>query len=185
MEEQEMVVLVDEEDSEVGTMEKLQAHVEGRLHRALSVFLFNGRGQMLLQRRALSKYHSGGLWTNTCCSHPRPGEDPLDASQRRLGEEMGVESELGKIFDFVYRAHLDKGLVEHEFDHVFVGAFHGEPVLNPAEAMDWRWADAEEIERDVEQHPENYTAWFKMIFKRVFAQRSLPDQPSLVRNVEK
>lgn len=184
--ENETVVLVDEQDRALGSMEKLRAHEEGRLHRALSVFLFNDTDQMLLQRRALDKYHSGGLWTNTCCSHPRPGEEPFEASTRRLREEMGVESDLVKIFDFVYWARLDHNLIEHELDHVFIGFFNGEPVANPSEAMDWKWADEDMIEADVAQHPEKYTVWFRMIFKKVFeSQRSFPDQPSLVRRVEK
>src|SRR5690349_7536217 len=121
--EEESVVLVDESDGELGTMGKMQAHLEGRLHRAISIFLFNDHGQMLLQQRAFSKYHSGGLWTNTCCSHPRLGESNANAAHRRLFEEMGIRSELGHAFHFTYKAALDKGLSEHEFDHVFIGKF--------------------------------------------------------------
>ncbi|MBS0604059.1 MAG: isopentenyl-diphosphate Delta-isomerase [Verrucomicrobia bacterium] len=167
MAEEERVVLVDEFDNEIGQSGKLQAHIEGKLHRAISVFLFNDKGQMLLQQRALSKYHSGGLWTNTCCSHPRPGESNLDAAERRLGEEMGIRCKLEKVFDFTYKAYLDKNLTEYEFDHVFFGKFNDEPQLNPDEASDWKWIGLEDLERDVAIHPERYTAWFKIILKRV------------------
>lgn len=176
---EERVVLVDEFDQEIGTAEKLAAHVEGKLHRAISVFLFNDRGQMLLQQRAFSKYHSGGLWSNTCCSHPRPGEIPLDAAQRRLFDEMGVRCELEKILEFTYKADMGENLIEHEFDHVFVGRFNGIPILNPDEACAWKWIDPDELERDVSEHPESYTVWFKIIY------RNFPDQPSFVRSVEK
>jgi len=167
MTEEEMVVLVDEQDRPIGLQEKLQAHVEGRLHRAISVFLFNDKGEMLLQRRSFSKYHSGGLWTNACCSHPRAGEELQAAATRRLKEEMGIEVSVEKVFDFIYQVSLEKGLTEHEFDHVFVGIFNEEPVLNLDEADDWKWISPEELELDVTKHPENYTAWFKMIFKKV------------------
>ncbi len=164
---EERVVLVDAFDHEIGTAEKLAAHVEGKLHRAISVFLFNDRGQMLLQQRAFSKYHSGGQWSNTCCSHPRPGELPLDAALRRLSEEMGVRCELEKILEFIYKAYLDKNLIEHEFDHVFIGRFNGTPNLNPDEVCAWKWIDPDELERDVSENPEGYTAWFKIILQKV------------------
>lgn len=160
---EERVVLVDREDREIGTMEKMAAHAEGRLHRAISVFLFNEKGEMLLQQRAFSKYHSGGLWTNACCSHPRPSEAPLAAAVRRLKEEMGIASELVKVCDFIYEAKLDKGMTEHEFDHVFVGKFEGEPVLNPEEAADWKWIGIQELNEDIQKNPNAYTVWFKIV----------------------
>ena len=159
---EEMVVLVDEQDNEIGLMGKMAAHREGRLHRAISIFLFNDQGQMLLQQRAFSKYHSGGLWSNTCCSHPRQNESILDAAHRRLFEEMGIRCELKKAFDFIYKVELDKGLTEHEFDHVLVGKYNGEPVLNHDEAASWKWVDVDLLVKDVDINPENYTAWFKI-----------------------
>lgn len=160
---EEMVVLVDEDDKEVGLKEKLAAHRDGNMHRAISVFLLNNQGELLLQRRAFSKYHSGGLWTNTCCGHPRPGELPLDAAKRRLFEEMGIFSDLEKIFSFTYKATVDKNLIEHEFDHVFVKKFNGEPTPNSDEAAGWKWVSFEELKKNIEQCPEDYTAWFKII----------------------
>lgn len=162
---EEQVILVDALDREIGLEEKMQAHREGKLHRAISVFLFNDAGQMLLQQRALSKYHSGGQWSNACCSHPRQGETLLAAATRRLGEELGVHCELEKVFEFTYRVDLDQGLTEHEYDHVFVGRFNGSPRLNPDEACAWKWIDIDELEEDVLLHPERYTAWFKIIVK--------------------
>ncbi len=159
----EEVILVDLEDKPTGIGEKLSVHLEGKLHRAISVFLFNSKGELLLQRRALGKYHSGGLWTNTCCSHPRPGEKTLDAAKRRLFEEMGIQCELKKAFDFVYLAELDHGLIEYEFDHVFVGAFDGEPQLNPDEALGFRWRNLQQIGKDIETNPSHFTVWFKEI----------------------
>jgi len=171
---EERVVLVDEFDQEMGTLGKLEAHVEGKLHRAISVFLFNDAGEMLLQQRALSKYHSGGLWSNACCSHPRPGELPLDAAERRLFEEMGIHCELEKVLEFTYRAVLDQGLTEHEFDHVFVGRFNAEPRPRPEEVCAWKWIDAETLEKEAASNPENYTAWFKIVLKQILSQFPRP-----------
>lgn len=162
---EEFVVLVDEIDREIGTKEKLAAHVAGDRHRAVSVFLLNDKGEMMLQQRALSKYHSGGLWTNTCCGHPRPGESPFEAANRRLFEEMGIRCNLKKKFDFTYKALLDKNLFEHEFDHVFAGEFNGSPQLNPMEAMNWKWIDLETLQKEIETNPEKYTIWFKIILE--------------------
>ena len=159
----EQVVLVDEADAETGTLEKLQAHVEGRLHRALSVFVFNADGDVLLQRRAASKYHSGGQWTNTCCSHPRPGEPVAAAARRRLREEMGFECDLAPAFAFTYRAEVGGGLVEHELDHVFVGRWEGAPAPDPDEVDGWRWASLDDLARDAAAHPDAYTPWLRMI----------------------
>jgi isopentenyl-diphosphate Delta-isomerase len=160
MEEEEKVVLVDPDDNPIGTAPKLQAHLEGRLHRAISVFVFNDRGEMLLQRRAESKYHSGGLWSNTCCSHPRPGEETIAAADRRLREEMGFQTPLEAAFTFLYRAELEAGLVENELDHVFVGTTDAEPMPDPREVDAWRWIDPTDLRRELAEHPETFTAWF-------------------------
>ncbi len=166
----ENVILVDEQDNEIGVEEKLQAHLSGKLHRAISVFLFNDKGELLLQQRAYSKYHSGGLWSNTCCGHPRPGETPLQASQRRLEEEMGIRSELEKRFHFIYKALLDNQITEYEFDHVFVGRFEGEAKPDPQEARAWKWVEASLLEKEVALFPERYTFWFKLLWQRVANQ---------------
>lgn len=162
----EQVVLVDEQDNELGLMEKMEAHEKALLHRAFSVFVFNTKGQLMIQQRALHKYHSGGLWTNTCCSHPRQGETVIDAGKRRLQEEMGFSCELEKTFDFIYKAKLDKGLTEHEFDHVMIGAYNDEPNINPAEVASWKWIEMEGLKNDIKNHPEKYTEWFKIIFDK-------------------
>ena len=161
----EHVVLVDEADRELGTAEKLSVHRDGRLHRAVSVFLFDGHGRWLLQRRADGKYHSPGLWSNTACTHPRPGELPEAAASRRLGEEMGVRCALRPAFARVYRAELDgpEPLVEHELDHVFVGRFDGEPVPAAAEVSGWRWVEADVLRADLGARPERYTPWFRLL----------------------
>jgi isopentenyl-diphosphate Delta-isomerase len=156
----EQVVLVDVSDNEVGTMEKLQAHVEGVLHRAISVFIFNGRGELLLQQRAAGKYHSALQWTNTCCSHPRPGEEPLAAANRRLREEMGIVCELTPAFTFVYKAAFSNGLTEHEFDHVFIGHYEGDIIPDADEVADWKYMSKEEIMQSIAEEPETFTPWF-------------------------
>ena len=140
----DFVVLVDNKDRELGTMEKMEAHEKGLLHRAFSVFLFNKKGEMLLQRRALDKYHSAGLWTNACCSHPKPDEEVQSAANRRLGEELGISAELNHQFSFYYKSDYENGLSEHELDHVFFGNFDEEPQLNPEEAMDWKYMAMDE-----------------------------------------
>lgn len=162
----EYVILVDERDEEVGVQEKLQAHREGTLHRAFSVFVFNAEGDLLLQQRQRDKYHSGGLWSNTCCSHPRPGEPVETAARRRLQEEMGFQCDVQHLFGFVYRAALD-GVVEHEYDHVFVGRYDGDPVPDEAEVAGWRWAAPAPLQKDVARHPERYTYWFRQALGRV------------------
>jgi isopentenyl-diphosphate Delta-isomerase len=161
----EHVILVDREDNPLGLMEKMEAHEKGLLHRAFSVFVTNDKGEVLLQKRAESKYHSGGLWTNTCCSHPRDGEDILDAGKRRLQEEMGFVVELTYAYAFIYRAELDKGMTEHEYDHVMTGVFNGEPNPNPEEVGDWKFIAWDDLLEDMTQHPENYTAWFRIIMQ--------------------
>lgn len=162
----EQVVLVSENDEPIGVEEKLRAHQLGALHRAFSVFVFNASGQLLLQRRALTKYHSRGLWSNTCCGHPRPGETVEKASRRRLNEEMGFDSELRKLFHFVYHARLEDGLVEHEYDHVLVGHFDGIPEADLTEVAEWKWVEVATLRADLEEHPERYTYWFRLSFDR-------------------
>ena len=158
------VVLVDKSGNQIGLMPKLEAHQKGILHRAFSIFLFNSKNQILLQKRSLMKYHSAGLWTNTCCSHPRDGEDIIDAGKRRLYEEMGIKTELKKEFEFTYNAVLENGLTEHEFDHVLIGNFNGTPILNKDEVEDWKWMSLEEIEKDINENQEDYTVWFVIAF---------------------
>lgn len=159
---EEKIILVDENDKEIGSGEKLKVHREGKIHRAFSVFIFNSRRELMLQERARSKYHSGGLWTNTCCSHPRVGEKIENAIHRRLRDEMGFDCEVKEIFSFIYKVKLDHGLWEHEFDHVFVGRFDGEPKINPEEADSWKWIDLNKIEKDISENPKKYTEWFKI-----------------------
>ena len=160
----ENVILVDEKDNQVGLMPKLEAHQKGLLHRAFSVFIFNSDYKLLLQKRASSKYHSGGLWTNTCCSHPRDGEDIIDAANRRLNEEMGIKTSLRKVFDFIYTAELDNNLIENEFDHVFYGVYDIDPIINKDEAEDFKWVDIETLKNDIENNKDQYTVWFKIAF---------------------
>jgi len=162
---EEKVILVDKNDNQVGLMPKLEAHEKGVLHRAFSIFIFNSKYELLLQKRASSKYHSGGLWTNTCCSHPREGEDILDAANRRLDEEMGITTSLRKVYDFIYKAELDNQLTEHEFDHVFYGVFDNDPTLNKDEAEDFKWVDMETLNNDIIKNEDNYTVWFKIAFE--------------------
>jgi isopentenyl-diphosphate Delta-isomerase len=171
--EEEYVVLVDEQDNELGVREKLAAHRNGgQLHRAFSVFLFHPDGRMLLQRRAWEKYHFGGRWTNACCSHPRPGEATRDAATRRLREELGIETELTELFAFVYQADdPDSGLSEYEYDHVFVGEFEGELCPSPDEVADVVYVGVEALERDIENYPERYTPWFRIALERVTEAR--------------
>ncbi|GAB5419011.1 MAG: isopentenyl-diphosphate Delta-isomerase [Crocinitomicaceae bacterium] len=163
----EYVILVDKKDQEIGSMEKMEAHEKGLLHRAFSIFLFNNKNELLLQQRAHSKYHSGGLWTNTCCSHPRKGETVLEASNRRLMEEMGITAEMNPSFSFIYKSELDNELTEHEFDHVVLGTFNGEPKINPEEVAAWKYMSMDAIEKDMKANPENYTSWFRIVFDEV------------------
>lgn len=158
----EVVVLVDEHDREVGVAPKLQAHERGLLHRAFSVFVLNARGEVLLQRRADGKYHSAGLWTNTACGHPRPGEPVAAAARRRLAEEMGIDCTLLPVGRLVYRAEVGGGLVEHELDHLFHGRHDAAPSPDPAEVGDWRWVRVETAVGDAREHPERYTPWFAL-----------------------
>ncbi len=156
------VVLVNTYDETIGTMEKMEAHKKPHLHRAFSIFIFNEQNEMLLQRRALTKYHSGGLWTNACCSHPYPGESVEDAAKRRLMEELGIRTPLKKAFDFIYQAEFDNGLFEHEFDHVFVGTYQGALSPDPCEVSDYCYRSLEQIKQDLSRSPAAFTPWFKI-----------------------
>ena len=166
----EHVILVNEQDEMTGTMEKHEAHRKGVLHRAFSVFRFDAEGRLLLQQRAAGKYHSASLWTNTCCSHPRPGEDTAVAAVRRLQEEMGLHAALEHRFAFIYRAEVGHGLIEHELDHVFFGQAHATPNPDPTEAQDWRYVDMVALSAELEAHPERFTAWLRICWPQVHKQ---------------
>jgi isopentenyl-diphosphate Delta-isomerase len=158
------VILVNESDEQIGTMEKIEAHQKALLHRAFSVFIFNSKGEMLLQQRAENKYHSPGLWTNACCSHPAPGEDTQKAAERRLREELGFNTGLKKAFSFTYRSDFDNGLTEHEYDHVFTGTYDGAIQPDREEVKDYCFKPMEEIAEALKQQPEKFTSWFRIAF---------------------
>ncbi|MDT0554370.1 isopentenyl-diphosphate Delta-isomerase [Patiriisocius hiemis] len=164
----ELVILVNEQDEQIGLMEKIEAHEKALLHRAFSVFIFNNKNELMLQQRALHKYHSPGLWTNTCCSHQREGETNLQAGKRRLQEEMGFKTDLKETTSFIYKAPFDNGLTEHEYDHILVGAYEDEPVINTDEVADWKWMPLEDVKKDIKNQPELYTEWFKIIFDKFY-----------------
>lgn len=166
----EQVVLVDEQDREIGAMEKMEAHRVGKLHRAFSVLVFNSKGESLIQQRAASKYHSAGLWTNACCSHPRPGESIQSAARRRLQEEMGIQADPTFAYKFIYRIQLDDQLTEHEFDHVFKATYDGAPVMDPAEVQNWKFVAIDELLKDVARSPQKYTYWFRLILRREYPE---------------
>lgn len=170
---EEQVILVNENDEQIGLMPKMEAHEKAVLHRAFSVFVFNDKNELMLQQRALDKYHSPGLWTNTCCSHQRDGETNIKAGKRRLQEEMGFVTELEESISFIYKAPFDNGLTEHEYDHVLLGKFNDSPVINPEEVADWKWMPLEEVKNDIDKHPEDYTAWFKIIFQKFYEHINL------------
>lgn len=169
----EQVILVDADDNELGVAEKMKAHRDGLLHRAFSVFLFNEAGEMLLQRRARTKYHSRGLWANACCSHPRPGEDVSAAARRRIQEELRIECPIEPAFSFVYQANVGGGLREHELDHVVVGHFEGDPSPDPDEVEDWKWVGPDELLCDVARNPDAYAVWFKIALPRLLEAASV------------
>jgi isopentenyl-diphosphate delta-isomerase type 1 len=171
--QEERVILVNEADEAIGTMEKMEAHEKAVLHRAFSVFVFDTHGRMLLQRRAMSKYHSGGLWTNSCCSHPREGETTLEAAHRRLQEEMGFDCPLEARFNFIYRAELDQGLTEYELDHVFTGIHEGEIHLNTVEVMEYRYISWADLDAELTEDASQYTEWFKIALPEVRKQLSV------------
>ena len=165
---EEQVVLVDEKDNQIGLMAKMEAHEKAVLHRAFSVFIFNKKGELMLQQRAASKYHSPLLWTNTCCSHQRDGETNLQAGKRRLYEEMGFVTEIKEVFSFIYKAPFDNGLTEHELDHVMIGSFEDGPKINKEEVESYKWMTLPDVKNDMEKNPQEYTAWFKIIFDKSF-----------------
>ena len=171
MDTQEQVIYVDEHDREIGKGGKLEAHQKGILHRAISIFVFNAKGELMLQKRAKGKYHSAGLWSNTCCSHPRPGEDVVAAAHRRLKEEMGSDCELTNVHHLLYRTEFPNGLVEHEYDHMLIGESEVIPKLNPEEAEDWKWMSPEAIKKDIVVHPEQYSYWFLLALKDILKKR--------------
>ncbi len=162
----DLVITVDENDVQTGTMRKLQAHQEGVLHRAFSIFLLNDKDELLLQQRADSKYHSGGLWTNTCCSHPMPGEEIHVAAARRLKEEMGITTPLQHVFSFTYKADVGGGLTEHEFDHVFIGRYYGDNTPDPEEVKAQKYLSLDKVAEWIQQEPAKFTEWMKIIFRR-------------------
>ncbi|MGB0891331.1 MAG: isopentenyl-diphosphate Delta-isomerase [Flavobacteriaceae bacterium] len=165
---EEHVILVDENDNPIGLMEKMEAHEKAVLHRAFSVFIFNKKGELMLQQRAASKYHSPLLWTNTCCSHQRDGETNLEAGKRRLQEEMGFVTEIEEVFSFIYKAPFSNGLTEHELDHVMIGYYDDIPAINKEEVEAYKWMPLIEVKNDIEKNPQEYTEWFKIIFDESF-----------------
>lgn len=165
---EENVILVNKNDEPIGLMPKLEAHQKALLHRAFSVFILNDKNEIMLQQRAHQKYHSPLLWTNTCCSHQRDGENNIEAGSRRLFEEMGFKTDLKELFHFIYKAPFDNGLTEHELDHVLIGYFNDNPKINPEEVENWKWMKIEDVKIDIEKQPEIYTVWFKIIFDEFY-----------------
>lgn len=163
------IILVNENDEEIGYGEKMAVHKAAQLHRAFSIFVLNSKNELMLQKRAHHKYHSGGLWTNTCCSHPLKGEDQEITIHNRLVEEMGFDTSLKKLFYFTYKAELENGLTEYELDHVYLGRFEGEPKPNPEEVCDWKWMDIEEFKTDLKDNPQNYTYWVNYAFEEFYS----------------
>lgn len=159
------VILVDEHDTEIGVKEKIKAHELGKLHRAFSIFIFNSKKELLLQKRSDNKYHSPGLWSNTCCSHPQPNKDLIEEAEKRLKEEMGISCKLEKSFSFIYKVKFDNGLTEHEHDHIFIGEYNDDPKPNEEEVSDWKWLSLAELKQDVSDNPSKYTYWLKEILK--------------------
>ncbi len=170
---EEQVILVDKSDNQIGLMNKQEAHVKGVLHRAFSIFIFNTKNELLVQQRAFEKYHSAGLWTNTCCSHPRRGESLLDAANRRLDEEMGMKCDLRKSFDFIYKANMPNQLIEHEYDHVFFGFSDDNPIINLEEVANFKYMALNDLEIDIAENSHLYTEWFKICFNEVLKRVKL------------
>ena len=166
---EELVILVDKNDTQIGLMPKMEAHEKGILHRAFSVFVLNDDGALMLQQRALHKYHSPGLWTNTCCSHQRDGESNIQAGIRRLQEEMSFVTDLTHATSFIYKAPFDNGLTEHELDHIMLGNYSGAPVINQDEVAAWKWMAVEDVKADIKANPDQYTVWFKIIFDKFYS----------------
>jgi len=176
---EEHVILVDENDQVLGTMPKMEAHLQNKLHRAFSVFIFNSNNELLIHQRAADKYHSANLWTNTCCSHQRPNENNIEAAERRLEEEMGMQAEnLVDKFHFIYQVKLENDLYEHELDHVLVGVSNEDPNPNPNEAQDYRWINVDDLKKEIEQKPEDFTFWFKKIIAE-YSESLFPEYESL------
>lgn len=175
---EEHVILVNENDEQIGTMPKMEAHEKALLHRAFSVFVFNDQNELMLQQRASQKYHSPNLWTNTCCSHQRVGEANIEAGKRRLQEEMGFVTELKDTVSFIYKAPFDNGLTEHEFDHILVGHYNDNPKINSEEVSNWKWMNLEAVKTDMQQQPTIYTAWFKIIFDKYYEHINLKTNES-------
>ncbi len=170
---EEQVILVDTNDQPIGLMPKMEAHEKGVLHRAFSVFILNDKGKLMLQQRAFHKYHSPGLWTNTCCSHQRDGETNIAAGKRRLQEEMGFVTDLREVTSFIYKAPFNNGLTEHELDHIMIGKFNDTPNINPEEVADWRWMPVDAVRENIQNQPENYTVWFIIVFEKFYEQIKL------------
>lgn len=172
----EQVILVNSNDKEIGKEEKMKAHRKGLLHRAFSVFVFNKKGELLLQRRALTKYHTPGLWANTCCSHQRLGEQTIDAGHRRLQEEMGFDCDLKEVYSFIYKVEFEPNLWEHEYDHVLIGGYEGEINPNPDEVEEFKWISVNDLEIDVKENSDKYTPWFKIILKQYLFKNNTEDK---------
>jgi isopentenyl-diphosphate delta-isomerase len=162
----EKVILVNKKDGEIGREEKIKAHLQGKLHRAFSIFIFNKKRELLIQKRAKSKYQAGGLWANTCCSHPRPKENLEEAVKRRLKEEMGFSCPLKEVFSLIYKVKAED-LIEHEFDHIFIGHFNGDSKPNKKEVEDWKWISLKELKKDIKENSKKYTPWFKIILPKI------------------
>ncbi|MFC5195346.1 MULTISPECIES: isopentenyl-diphosphate Delta-isomerase [Bizionia] len=173
---EEQVILVNENDEQIGLMGKMEAHEKALLHRAFSVFVFNDKKELMIQQRAMHKYHSPGLWANTCCSHQRDGESNIDAGKRRLQEEMGFVTDLEESISFIYKAPFDNGLTEHEFDHIMIGYFNDAPEINPEEVAAWKWMALDSIKEDMKRQPDLYTAWFKIIFQKFYEHINIAEQ---------
>ncbi|TYA54757.1 isopentenyl-diphosphate Delta-isomerase [Formosa maritima] len=175
---EELVILVNENNEQIGLMPKLEAHEKALLHRAFSVFIFNDKNELMMQQRAADKYHSPKLWTNTCCSHQRNGESNIEAGKRRLNEEMGFETELTESISFIYKAPFDNGLTEHEYDHILKGKYNNAPNINHDEVLDWKWMSLDAINNDIKLHPEIYTEWFKIIFDKFYEHINITENGS-------
>lgn len=171
--QRDKVILVDQNDQEIGYADKMEAHVKGMLHRAFSIFLFNSKKEMLIHQRAAGKYHGGGLWTNACCSHPQPGEDIKHSAIERLHFEMGLQCELQKAFSFIYHSPVENGLVEHEYDHVYLGFTDSTPLPHPDEVQSYRWINTTDLKKEIELQPEKFTFWFKKATHMLLAQFQL------------
>ncbi len=175
---EEKVILVNENDEQIGLMPKMEAHEKALLHRAFSVFIFNDKNELMLQQRALDKYHSPGLWTNTCCSHQRDGESNIQAGKRRLQEEMGFVVDLKESISFIYKAPFENGLTEHEYDHVLIGKYNDVPIINEDEVSHWKWMSLESVKDDMLLNPKLYTEWFKIIFEKFYQHINILDNES-------